>query len=75
MIPKGEEVEFQISVTNRNFLHEIFHMEASQNFLFSLFKSVDASCKEGKGTDAFCEQGKGDGSTSYQWKTGANALS
>ena len=63
MIPMGEEVEFQVSLTDRKFLHERFHLEASRNFLFSLLNSVSASCKEGKGPDAFFEQGKGVGGT------------
>ena len=36
MIPMGEEVKCQISLTDMNFLHEIFRLEASQNFLFPL---------------------------------------
>ena len=55
MIPKGEDVKIQLSLADRNFLHERFCMEAFQNFIFSLFKYVDASYWEGKGIGASYE--------------------
>ena len=49
MIPMVEEVEWHLSLADRN---------PSQKFLFSSLKSIGASCIEGKGVDASYEQGK-----------------
>ena len=59
MIPMGEEVEFHFFLADRNDLHKGLRMEASRNFIFSHFSSVDNFCIEGKGVNSPFEQGKG----------------
>ena len=54
----GEEVEFHISLADRNHLHKGFCMEASRIFLFSSFKSIDAFCSKGKASTLSAQKGK-----------------
>ena len=54
----GEEGKCHLSLANRNYLHEVFHMEASRIFLFSYFKPIDSFFSKGKGVDTFYSKGK-----------------
>ena len=66
MIPMVQEVECQLSQVDRIIVHEIFRLEASQNFYFFLLNHVSASCNEGMCIGTLCKQGRGSNGSYYQ---------
>ena len=58
MIPMGEEVECHLSLTNKNFIHERFHLEYSRNFLFSLLSMLELLAERVKAPTLFVNKVK-----------------